>query len=84
MEFYFREETILSTLFKSVTFSLVSILILLAGYLIYKTGKTPFDIVLGIPLILIGGGLTVNKLWDSFLAIFSPTYNKGICILCSR
>ena len=57
---------------------------ILAGYLIYQTIRNPFDIVLGIPLMLIGGGLLINKLGDVVNSIFSQAYNKGVCIFCSK
>ena len=64
--------------------SFIWIFVTLAGYLIFQTKKTPYDIVLGIPLILIGGGLIINKLGDSILAVSSPRYNKAVCIFCSK
>ena len=56
----------------------------MAGYLIFQTKRTPFDIVLGLPLMLVGGGFIVNVTVDLMLVIFSPTYNKGVCVLCGE
>jgi len=64
--------------------SLAWLFVGIAGYLIYKAIQSPFDLIFGIPFVLIGIVMATNKLWDSFLAIFSPTYNKGICTLCEE
>lgn len=71
-------------LIKSLIFSLGWIFIAAGGYFVYQTKKTPVDLILGLPLMLVGGGLAVSKLWSGFLAIFSPTYNRGVCRLCSK
>jgi len=76
--------TIFYILFTSLISSFVWIFVILAGYLIYQTIRNPFDIVLGIPLMLIGGGLLINKLGDVVNSIFSQAYNKGVCIFCSK
>jgi len=76
--------TIFYILFKSLVSSFVLILVCLAGYLIYQAKKTPYDIVFGIPLMLVGGGLIINKLGDVANSISSPTYNKAVCIFCSK
>ena len=76
--------TIFYILFKSLVSSFVWIFVTLAGYLIFQTKKTPYDIVLGIPLMLVGGGLIINKLGDVANSISSPTYNKAVCIFCSK
>lgn len=75
--------TIFVTFIKSLISSFVWVLVVFGGYLIYQARRNPFDIVLGIPLMLIGGGLIINKLGDVANSIFSPTYNKGVCFFCS-
>ena len=56
----------------------------IAGLLVLQTRRTPFDILIGLPLLLVGGGFVVNSLWTVFLAFFYPKYNKGVCIWCSN
>lgn len=43
----------------------------------------PYDLVFGLPLLLIGIGFVVNGLTSTFLAIFSSGYNRRVCTFCS-
>lgn len=72
------------TLLKGLVVSIAWILIGAAGFLILQTRRTPWDILLGLPLLLIGGGFVANNLGSVFLSFFSPTYNRGICVLCKK
>jgi len=74
---------VLSTLVKSLLGSFVWMAIAGVGILIYQTKKSPYDLIIGIPLILAGAGLTLNNFGSLVLTIFSPKYNKGVCRLCS-
>lgn len=56
----------------------------LGGYLIFQTRKSPYDLVIGLPLILISLSFVVNSMWSEVLALFSPTYNRGVCVLCDK
>jgi len=56
----------------------------IAGLLVLQTRRTPFDILIGLPLLLVGGGFVVNSLWTVFLVFFYPKYNRGVCIWCSN
>lgn len=55
--------------------------LMIGGYLIFRTDKQPVSLVLGLPLMLGGGGLTLQKLW-SMVLVFSPTFNRGVCPFC--
>jgi hypothetical protein len=72
------------TIVKGLISEIVWFLVGLGGYFIFVSKKSPYDIVLGLPLLLIGIGFVVNSLWNEVLSVFSPTYNKGICFLCRR
>lgn len=74
--------TVIIVLVKGVIGSILWILIALGGYFIFQSHKTPLDIVLGLPLLLIGGGFSLQALWTVVLAIFSPQFNRGVCRLC--
>jgi len=58
------------------------IAIALAGYFIFQSKKTPFDLIVGIPLGLLGLGMAINRFWDSLLIIISPRHNRNFCQLC--
>jgi TRAP-type C4-dicarboxylate transport system permease small subunit len=63
--------------------SIISVLVVVGGYYIYITQVNPWKLVFGIPLMLIGVGLTINFLLTAVLVIFSPRYNRGVCKLCT-
>jgi hypothetical protein len=69
---------LVETLIRSLGWFLLAI----AGYLVFQTKRAPVDLIVGLPLMLVGGGLLVNSLWTGLMAVFSPDYNKEICILC--
>jgi hypothetical protein len=76
--------TVFYVLVKNVTHSFIWFLVGVIGYLILNSKKAPYDIILGLPLLLIGGGLVVNHLWGVVLSVFYPPYNKGVCVYCSQ
>lgn len=71
-------DTFVLCLIKSITWALVGT----TGLLILQTKKTPWDILIGLPLFLIGGGFVVNYMSSLFLSVFISYYNRGICKLC--
>jgi hypothetical protein len=76
--------TVIYIFLKSLVLSIIWIIIGVAGYLIFQTKRSPIDLILGLPLMFIGGGFLINNLWSVVLGIFSPTYNRGVCIWCSK
>lgn len=40
-------------------------------------------ILIGLPLTLGAGGYAINKISTVLSLIFSPTYSRAICIICS-
>ncbi|OGM09056.1 hypothetical protein A2W13_03885 [Candidatus Woesebacteria bacterium RBG_16_36_11] len=76
--------TSLWSLIKGLTVSLIWILISGVGLVILKSGKSPIDLLIGLPLLLIGGGFVINYMWTSVLTIFSPTFNREVCKLCGK
>ena len=63
--------------------AIISALVVAVGYYVYITQVNPWKIVFGVPLMLIGFGLTLNFLLTAVLVIFSPKYNRGVCKLCA-
>ena len=76
--------TIFYKLGEGLISSLIWLFVGIAGYLIYQTRRTPFDLVFGMPLMLVAVGLVINKLWSGFYSILSPKYNRGICVFCEK
>jgi hypothetical protein len=76
--------TIAFETFKAVVGSSYWYIIGFVGFLIFRSKMSPFDLVIGLPLLIVGIGVAVNSLETVFLSIFSFTYNKGICRLCSK
>ncbi len=78
----------LFTAFYNLVKNLIGIAIWLTlgtiGYLIFQTKKTPFDLIIGLPLTLIGVGFVAHSLWTIILTIFSSVYNKAVCLLHNR
>lgn len=71
-------ETFIHSFIKSITWTLIGT----TGLLILQTKKTPWDILIGLPLLLIGGGFVINYMSSVFLSVFVSYYNRGICKLC--
>lgn len=71
-------------LIKAFVHSIFWMIIVFIGYLIFKSKKSPSDLVLGLPLIIIGFGFIMNLFWSALLSLFSPTFNKEVCMICSK
>lgn len=76
--------TIAFETFKAVVGSSYWYILGVLGFLILRSNMSPFDIIIGLPLLVIGIGLIANSLETVFLAIFSLRFNKGICRLCEK
>lgn len=74
--------TAVSTFIKALVASIAWIAVVLAGLLFLINRMRPWDVFLGLPLVLVGGGMIVNRFASVFLSIFVPYYNRGICKLC--
>lgn len=68
----------------SMITSVMWFVVAVVGFYILKSGKTPWTILAGLPLLLIGGGLVMHKMTSAVLAIIAPHYNKGKCVLCGE
>lgn len=54
----------------------------MGGYLIFQAHYSPLDIVIGLPMMLIGIGFIINYSFNVVFAFFDKKYNRGICFLC--
>lgn len=75
---------ILSYMLKALISTVIWITVGVAGIIIFQSKQSPFDMVFGIPLALIGIGLTLNGILSFILSIFSAKFNQGICRWCSK
>lgn len=74
---------VLLTLVRSLVGEVLWFFIGLGGYFIFVSGKSPYNVMLGLPLFLIGVGFVINSLWSEVLSVFSWKYNRGVCFLCN-
>ena len=49
------------------------------GFLVFKERESPWDLLVGLPLMLIGVGFIIHSFWTIILTIFSPIFNKVVC-----
>jgi hypothetical protein len=75
--------TVLENVLVKISSLMISLLVGLAGYIVLVRQRSPYNLVFGLPLILIGVVITLNSLWSVVLVIFSPGYNRGVCKLCA-
>jgi hypothetical protein len=82
--FFHNVLTFFYLLIKGLLSSLIWLLLGVAGYLLFQTKKTPYDLIIGLPLMLAGAGFLINNLWTLLLSIFSPNYLREMCPLCKK
>lgn len=68
---------------KSLTIASMWILLGLIGYFIFQSKKSPLDLIVGLPLLIGSGGMVITNIYTVFLSLFSPTYNKAMCVICN-
>ena len=76
--------TIFYTFVLSVVNSLIWITLGSVGYLVYQSMKSPYHLIIGLPLLIIGLGMTINNLGSFLLSFFSPSFNRGMCKICNK
>ncbi len=75
--------TIGVVLVRSIISEAIWIAVGVVGYFIFMYHKTPYDIVIGLPLLLVSIGAIINTIGNQVLSVFSKTYNKGVCVICN-
>ena len=76
--------TFLFVFVKSLLGAIFWIILTGVGLFIFQLKKSPYDLIVGLPLLLVGAGLTLNSFLSVFNAIFSFKYNQGMCPICSK
>lgn len=59
------------------------IILTVIGWYNFRFAKSPYDLVVGLPMLLLGLGLTINEFMSMLLIVLSPIYNKGVCPFCN-
>lgn len=60
------------------------LVIFLLGLLIFQNSGEPFDLMFGLPAILIGISLIVINLYELLAAVLDPQYSRTHCPLCQE
>ncbi len=76
--------TVVEYIFKGIIQGVEWLFVAIAGFFIFQTKKTPYDILIGLPLFLIGIGFVLNNLITVFFSVLSYRYNRGVCRWCDR
>ncbi len=81
--FFHYVVTVFIYLVKGIIGEFIWLLVGVAGYLIFQARVEPYDLIAGLPLIVISVGFIVNSIGSQLLAVFSSKYNKGVCVICN-
>lgn len=76
--------TVIYVFITGILSTLIFVAMSAAGYLVFRTAISPYDKIIGLPLMLLGVGLIINNLDSEFLSVFSRKFNKGICPICRK
>ena len=82
--FFHYMATILVYLIKGIISEFIWLFVGIGGFLVFQTRKSPYDLLIGLPLVIISIGFILNSFLSEYLAVFSPRYNKGVCVLCGK
>jgi len=69
--------------FEGIIVSVAWIAIFSVGYILFSSRFSPFDLIFGLPLILIGGGMALSKIWETVATLISVEFNKRHCRICN-
>lgn len=75
--------TVFSCFIKALVWGIIGFAFVAIGSAIMNSKKSPLDILLGIPMVVVGFGFIVHGLFDVAICTFSLKYNKAVCFLCS-
>ncbi len=79
--FFHYVVTVFIYLVKGILGEFIWFLVGLAGYIIFIKGTSPYNLMAGLPLIVISVGFIVNSIGSQLLAIFSLRYNRVMCVI---
>lgn len=75
---------VLGTLFSGLVFSLVWFLLVFNGWVLWQTGVVWCQLLLGLPLMLLGFSMILINIYQIIAAIFDPYYSRSHCPFCRR
>jgi len=75
--------TIVSKTIVKLTASIIWLIFTIFGAFVLSKRISPWDILLGLPMLLTGGGFIVNNFTSVVLCLI-PKYNEQVCIYCRK
>ncbi|MBI2034178.1 MAG: hypothetical protein HYT11_00400 [Candidatus Levybacteria bacterium] len=76
--------TFFSCFAKAFVWSIAGLAFATTGGNMLASQRAPFDIIFGIPMVVIGIGFIVHGFVDMSMCAFSPKYNRAVCFFCSN
>lgn len=76
--------TAVGGLIKGVAGAIVWFFIGAVGFLIFDLHISPFDLLFGLPLLLIGVGMGIQEGYQGLVSVVSPKDNRLHCRLCQE
>lgn len=73
---------IIEYIFREVIQALLWLILGIAGLFIYQTKYSPYHLIIGLPVFLIGVGLAINNIITFLFGVFIFRYNRGVCRWC--
>ena len=61
----------------------VGVVVFLVGFLIFKNTGSPFDLMAGLPLMLLGASVAGVNLYEALASILDLRYSRGHCPICN-
>lgn len=68
---------------KSLTEAFLAIIVAVFGWYLFEGLKSPLNIILSFPLVFGAGGFAISKMFTAIMSIFSPRFNRGVCVFCT-
>lgn len=73
---------ILINLLRRMAFLLIGLLVFIIGYILFYIGISWLQMIIGLPLILIGGSIIIISFYQLLAVVFDRYYSKTHCPLC--
>lgn len=71
-------------IFKGIIQGVEWLFVSIAGFFIFETKQSPYNILIGLPLFLVGIGFVLNNVITVFFTVLSYGFNKEVCRWCDR
>ena len=76
--------TVVLRIAQSFLGAFIWILIGIIGHFIFEMNNPPVNLIIGLPMLVIGIGGVVNSVWSVVISVLSPRYNRGVCVFCNQ